>query len=321
MNILILGGTVFVGRGAAEAALAQGHRVTLFHRGSKGTGLIPGADEILGDRDGGLDALAGTQWDAVIDACGYVPRLVEDACHILSEAGRYLFVSTVSVYEEDEAGGVLEKTVAEPVGTEEITNDTYGPLKIECERVVHTGFGERATIVRPGLVNGPFDPTNRFPYWIERFLSGGEVLVPDVLDAPLQQIDARDLGRFMVLLLERDLGGTFDAVGEHSTFGSMIRACQALNPEATPVLARLEALEKAEVKLGWDLPLAYPGRSGVMAIEPVAALGAGLERRSLAETTRDTAAWVETIRAEEKPRFGMTRERELEVIDTVKAGA
>lgn len=315
MNILILGGTVFVGRGVAEAALARNHRVTLFHRGSKGKGLVPGAERILGDRDGGLDALRGQRWDAVVDACGYVPRLVGDSARALREAaGRYLFVSTISVYDEN----MEVMAVAEPVGAEEITGATYGPLKVECEREVAAAWGDRATLVRPGLVYGPFDPTNRFPYWVDRFLKGGEVLVPDAAGWPLQQIDARDLGNFIVLLLEKDLAGTYDAVGEDSTFGEAIAACHALNLGARPVYADPAALEGLGVKLGTDLPLAY-GDKPTMRIDPKAAVAAGLERRSLRETIEDTAAWVRSLEASEGPRSGMSREREAEVLGRLRS--
>ena len=317
MDILILGGTVFVGRGVAEAALARGHRVTLFHRGSKGTGLVPGADEILGDRDGGLDALAGRKWDGVVDACGYVPRLAGDAARALRESERYLFVSTVSVYEDDGAGGVRVQPVAEPVGTETIDGATYGPLKVECEREVHAVFGKGATIVRPGLVYGPHDPTGRFPYWVDRFLAGGEPLVPEICDAALQQIDARDLGFLMVLLLEKGLTGEFDAVGEDSTFGAMIDACHALNPDARPRYASVEALETAGVVLGRDLPLTSYMASPLMRIKPLAALAAGLERRPLGETTRDTAKWLHG--ENESLRGGLTRAREAEIRATLGA--
>ncbi len=320
MDILILGGTVFVGRGVAEAALARGHRVTLFHRGSKGAGLIPGADDILGDRDGGLDALAGRRWDAVVDACGYVPRIVGDSARVLREvAGRYLFVSTISVYEDDEMGGLKEKAVETPVGTEEITGETYGALKVECERAVVAAWDDRATIVRPGLVYGPHDPTNRFPYWVRRFLEGGEVLTPDILDAPLQQIDARDLGTFMVLLLEKDLAGVYDAVGEDSTFGDTIAACQALNLGAQPVYVDVATLEGLDVKTGSDLPLAYADAGSLMRIQPAATIAAGLERRPLSATTVDTAAWVRTTHADETHPSGFTREREAETLAKLRA--
>ncbi|RYG22805.1 NAD-dependent epimerase/dehydratase family protein [bacterium] len=320
MDILILGGTVFVGRGVAEAALARNHRVTLFHRGSKGTGIVPGADEILGDRDGGLDALKGRKWDAVVDACGYVPRVVGASARSLREsADRYLFVSTISVYEERD-GELREFPVEAPVGIEEITGETYGPLKIECEREVLAAWGDKGTIVRPGLVYGPHDPTNRFPYWVGRFLHGGEVLVPDVLDNPLQQIDARDLGNFIVLLLEKDLPGTYDAVGEPSTFGETIAACHELNLGALPVYADAEALEKVSVTYWQDLPLVTGELSPMMSIHPEAALAAGLERRSLKETTQDTAAWIQETGIPENPRYGMSREREREALQALRAG-
>lgn len=320
MNILILGGTVFVGRGVAEAAMARGHQVTLFHRGSKGTGIVPGAEEVLGDRDGGLDALAGKQWDAVVDACGYVPRIVGDSSKALRDSvSRYLFVSTISVYEETEDGGLRELPVGTPVGTEEITGETYGPLKVECERVVRADWGDRGTIVRPGLVYGPYDPTNRFPYWVGHFLEGGDILVPDAADYDLQQIDARDLGEFIVTLLENDRSGIYDAVGEDSTFGTMIAACQTLNPDARQVLVAPEKIEAFGIRLGWELPLAY-GHKPTMRVIPQAAVAAGLKRRPLAETLADTAAWVREVGLPQKYNFGLSREREAEALAALREG-
>ena len=314
MDILILGGTVFVGRGVAEAALARGHRVTLFHRGSKGTGLVPGADEILGDRDGGLDVLAGRKWDAVVDACGYVPRLVGDACRALAPVERYLFVSTISVYETDAKGELRVRPVLEPVGTETIDGDTYGPLKVECEREVRAVFGDRATILRPGLVYGPHDPTGRFPYWVDRFLSGGRIVVPDLPDLPLQQIDARDLGTFTVRLLEKGATGFYDAVGEDSTFGAMIAVLQALDRDARPFAVARERLEAASARFGRDLPLVMPDAGPLMRIRPESALAAGLQRRPLTETVRDTADWLRSPEASDRTLAGMTRERESEIL-------
>jgi 2'-hydroxyisoflavone reductase len=320
MDILILGGTVFVGRGVAEAALARNHRVTLFHRGSKGTGIVPGADEILGDRDGGLEALGGRKWDAVVDACGYVPRIVGASARALRDsAHRYLFVSTISVYEEQEDGTVREYPVEKPVGTEEITGETYGPLKVECEREVLAAWGDKGTVVRPGLVYGPHDPTYRFPYWVGRFLHGGEVLVPDLLENPIQQIDARDLGNFIVLLLEKDLSGTYDAVGEDTTFGATIAACHSLNLGALPVYADSATLERVGVSYWQDLPLTTPEPSPLMSIQPTAAVAAGLERRSLQETTNDTAEWLRDTGIPDNPRFGLSREREREALAALKA--
>ena len=168
MRILALGGTQFVGRAFVDAALTRGHDVTVLHRGKSSLPEGWSVDEILCDRDGGLTAIGDRTWDAVYDSCGYVPRIVRASAEALAErCRRYLFISTISVYD-------LELNVqrpTEPLQTEEVTGETYGPLKVECEDAVQTVFGARATIVRPGLVNGPHDPTGRFCYWVNRFAS------------------------------------------------------------------------------------------------------------------------------------------------------
>ena len=202
MRILVLGGTQFVGRAFVESALEAGDELTLFHRGRTNPGIFPDVEHVIGDRDGGLGALDGGSWDACLDVSGYVPRLVGDAATTLRDrVERYLFVSTISVYaslavpqDEDGALATLEDET-----TEEITGGSYGGLKALCERVVSETFGERAAIVRPGYVIGPYDHTGRFPWWAHRAARGGEMIVPATLARAFQAIDTRDLAEFLLL--------------------------------------------------------------------------------------------------------------------------
>ena len=182
MELLILGGTVFLGRALVETALQRGHHLTLFNRGRSNPGLFPQVEHLTGDRDGGLEALRGRQWDAVIDTCGYVPRLVQQSSLLLSSAvGHYTFISTISVYANFSQPGMDEGS---PLATldddriEEVTGETYGPLKVLCEQVAEQEMPGRVLVVRPGLIVGPHDPSDRFTYWPQRVKHGGEVLAP-----------------------------------------------------------------------------------------------------------------------------------------------
>ncbi|MGH2736128.1 MAG: NAD-dependent epimerase/dehydratase family protein, partial [Actinomycetota bacterium] len=198
MRVLVFGGTKFVGRHLVDALLAPGHEVTLFNRGKTDPGLFGGAvEEVHGDRDGGLDSLRGRDWDAVIDVSGYLPRLVGDSARLLAGAvEHYTFISTVSVYRDFSQAGLTEDA---PLATlsdesvEEVTYETYGGLKVLCEEVVRAEYGDRCTVVRPHVVVGPHDDTDRFTYWVARTARGGDVLVPGRRDKPVQFVDARDL--------------------------------------------------------------------------------------------------------------------------------
>ena len=217
MRLLILGGTKFLGRHAAVEALRHGHELTLFNRGQTDAEAFPEAERITGDRDGGLDGLEGRNFDAVIDTSGYVPRVVRASAELLhGHTKLYLFVSTISVYagfgepvdEESAVGTLADETV------EEVTGDTYGPLKALCEAAVQDVYGDRAAIVRPGLIVGPYDPTDRFTYWVRRVADGGEVLAPGRPERMTQVIDARDLASFLLDLAEGLQGGVYNATGE-----------------------------------------------------------------------------------------------------------
>jgi 2'-hydroxyisoflavone reductase len=323
MRILVIGGTVFVGRHFAEIARDAGHHVTVFHRGTKGAGIVPGVNEIFGDRDGGLDALGNAEWDAVVDSCGYVPRIVRQSVQALTErADRYVFVSTISVYRFDGIESLPEdapKQYLEDPTVEQVTGETYGGLKVICEQEVEQGFADHGVQVRAGLIAGPYDPTNRFTYWVDRFGRGGPVLVPTRLDAPLQTIDARDLSAFMLHAIEDGLSGPYNVCGPvaPATFGDMIEACRTLNPEGRPVPIDPETMEAYGVTPWTDLPLVLPfdGSADTMNRgDNSKALAAGLQLRPWAETVQATWEWRRSQPDDVKLSHGMDRARELEVL-------
>jgi 2'-hydroxyisoflavone reductase len=322
MNILLLGGTRFVGRHIAEAALQRGHRVSTFTRGSN---PLPGTESLVGDRKkGDLKALEGHTWDAVVDVNGYLPREVREAVGVLKgRVGRYAFISTVSVYQEssepvDETSPL--QTLADPT-VEEVTGETYGGLKVLCELEVERAFGERSFVVRPHLVVGPFDPTDRFTYWPRRFAGGGQVLVPGRPEHTLQFVDARDLGQFVILGLEKGLDGAYNAAATPVTWGHLVEACQqaAQNP-AEAVWAHEQWLLDNQVRPWLDLPAWIPsfapGR-GIGQTQCAKAKVAGFTMRPLLQTVQDVLAWDKT--RPEPLKAGMSREREQELLEHLSA--
>ncbi|HZE19478.1 MAG TPA: epimerase, partial [Candidatus Angelobacter sp.] len=242
MKLLVLGGTQFVGRRIVEAALERGHAVTLFHRGTTNPGLFTESEEILGDRDGGLGALSGLRWDAVLDVNGYVPRLVRDSVRALTgdPGTRYLFISTLSVLATFTIPHQTEATARvsfEGIDTETITNETYGPLKAACEDVVEREIPGRHVILRPGFIVGPWDHIGRFNYWLRRFSEGGTMLVPGTEDSPVQVIDARDLGAFAIHALEARKEGLYHTIGpkDPTTWGDVFEETRRLTGVTTSV--------------------------------------------------------------------------------------
>ena len=323
MRILVLGGGRFLGRSFADAARARGHELTLFNRGRTNPELHVGVERILGDRDGGLGALAGREWDAVVDPSGFFPRVVAASARALAGAAKsYLFVSSISVYAEPLARGMDESArvakLADPEG-EEITGETYGGLKALCEDRVREAFGDRALIVRPGLIVGPNDTTDRFPYWPRRLARGGEVLAPGSPDAPTQYIDARDLSAWMVALLERDVTGTFHATGpaESITLGETLdRIARAVGGSARLVWMDEEFLKLQNVQPWLELPLWLPAADQALGTVSIArALDEGLKFRPLEETARDTLAWERGLVSDTRPPSpALKPEREAELL-------
>jgi 2'-hydroxyisoflavone reductase len=322
VRIAVIGGTVFVGRGIVDAAVRAGMAVTVFHRGSAPLHRDDVA-EVRGDRERpeDLERLAGAgPFDAVVDTCGYVPRVVESSARALAGAcERYVFISTISVYRPETPPGSDEDAAPlhspPPADVEEVTAETYGPLKVACERAADGVFGHRTLHVRPGFVVGPHDPTGRFPYWVERMAGTGPVLTPP-LDQPLQLVDARDLGALTVRALEQELGGAVHVVGEDTTFGGMLdAAAEAAGPQADahPVPVDADRLVDAGLRPGPDLPLwlGAGAQTGVMRLDPGRALAAGLQRRPLVETAADTLAWIREDPTAVRKGLEPDREREL----------
>lgn len=321
MKILVLGGTQFLGRHLVAAALARGHAITLFNRGQSRPELFPDAERLRGDRDGDLGALAAGAWDAVVDTSGYVPRVVRASAELLApRVGRYLFVSSISVYADVSRPGVDEDApVAELAHeTEDHRSGAYGALKALCEDAVRGRYGGRATIVRPGLIVGPWDPTGRFTYWPVRIAEGGDVLAPEPRQAPVQVIDARDLAAFCLVLLEQDVVGTFNATGEPTTMERVLAACPG---DARLVWAPADWLLEQGVREWMELPLwlASPEYAGHSLIDVSRAVGAGLRFRPLSETIADTLAWARGGEAPADPPAGMKRDRERELLASLRA--
>lgn len=329
MELLIIGGTRFLGRALVDVALARGHRVTLFNRGQSNPGLYGELEQIHGDRDGGLDVLAGRQWDAVIDTCGYFPRLVGDSARFLADkVDHYTFISTLSVYSDTSIVGLDEHGA---VGTiddetvEEITGETYGPLKVLCEKAVEAGMGaERSLHVRAGLIVGPYDLSDRFTYWPARVARGGEVLTPGTPNAPVQFVDVRDLADWTVRATEARLFGPYNATGpaETLTMGQVLQTCVAVSgTEAAFTWVDDAFLLANEVGAYVEMPLWVPAEhAGFDTFDCRKAWAAGLTFRPLAETVRDTLAWQATRPADYQWRGGLKPEREAELLQKWREG-
>ena len=325
MKILILGGTVFVGRHLAEAAQARGHDVTLFNRGRQAD-LFPLAEKLTGDRDSGdLDALSGRSWDVVLDTCGYVPRVVRQSARLLSGAAScYVFISSISAYADVSAPGVDEGGqlgTLEDEATEEIAGDTYGPLKVLCEREAQAAFPDGALIIRPGFIVGPHDPTDRFTYWPHRVALGGDVLAPGTPDQPIQVIDARDLAEWTIRMVEQSATGVYNATGPEYplTLGEILQTCKSVSDSgARLVWVPDEFLKENQADSSRLLPFYIPaasGQAGLMAANIARAVTAGLTFRPLADTVNDTLTWDNSRPADDPRKVGLAPEREQELLE------
>ena len=304
LRILFIGGTGFIGPHMVRAAMERGHVPTLFNRGRTNPHLFPDVEKLVGDRDGGLDPLRGRQWDAVIDTSGYVPRVVRASAQLLAKSVRqYLFISTGDVYkdftiehmDEDAPKAILEDPKSED------TSKYYGPLKVLCEREVTEAFPGRATIVRPGWIVGPGDNANLFTYWPVRIDKGGEVLAPGDPTDPVQIIDARDMGEWIIRLLERGTMGAFNAFGPGTPLSIAeflygIRAVTSSDVRFT--WTSTDFLLERKIRPWRDIPIWYPpigDHRGNGLISPQRAVAAGLTYRPLAVTARDTLDWFNSL--------------------------
>lgn len=338
LNILILGGTGFTGPFQVNYALARGHKVTLFNRGKRPSPEWPGeVEQLLGDRNtGDLNSLQGRKWDVCIDNPTSLPFWVRDAAKVLKgNVGHYMFISTVSVYADGSRHGIDENSPLAVYKGKDAMAETqeslradieglYGALKALSEAEVRKHFGERSTIVRPGYIVGPRDETDRFTYWPLRVAQGGEMLVPGDGQDPIQIIDGRDLGEWMIRLAEAKAYGVFNAVGPDYTLttDAMVHGCQAVTANGVQLThVTPHFIEEQKVELPIWVPRAGSPYSGYGTVSNARALAAGLTLRPLATTVADLLQWFHSLPAERqaKPRAGITREQEAALLAAWKA--
>jgi len=339
LRVLILGGTGFIGPHQVRYALSRGHKVTVFNRGRRPQDWPGEVEELTGDRNASdLKALAGREWDVCIDNPTTLPFWVRDAAGVLKgKVKQYIFISTMSVYASnatpgrDEGDAIAPYTGADAMAERKVSNELYGPLKAASEAEARAQFGPAATtIVRPGLIVGPGDETDRFTYWPVRLARGGEVLAPGDGGDPVMIVDARDLAEWTIRLAEQRQAGVFNAIGPakpltmRAMLSEVAQGVGAAKPHLTWVPA--DWLEAHKVN-GWsDLPVWLPGTgetAGFHRRSNRAAMAAGLTFRPLQATAKDTLAWFKAQPAERqaKPRTGLTAEREATLLQQWKAKA
>ncbi|MDM3871425.1 NAD-dependent epimerase/dehydratase family protein [Porticoccus sp. W117] len=332
LNILVLGGTGFLGPHTVNAALAQGHNVTLFNRGKTNPELFKHLETVKGDRNtDAIKKLAGRKFDAVIDTSAYYPRSVDMAMDVMKDnIGQYLIVSTISVYANwaqvgmDESGEVGK--LDDPT-TEEVTGETYGPLKALCEQAAEKHMPGRVTVIRPGLIVGPRDKTDRFTYWPMRVHKGGEVLAPGDGSDHIQYIDVRDLGEWMIYCLENSVLGTYNAQtnGNDITIKQLLDTCvETINPSAKLVWVPTDFLQKHEVAPWQEMPVWIPPESdyaGAGSMSSEKAYQNGLKERPMKAVVKDCFDWFTSLPEERQQtlRAGISAEKEAGVLAAWKA--
>ena len=330
LKILVLGGTGFLGPHTVQYALDRGHEVTLFNRGTSKENLFPQVEKLIGNRDpevdAGLSALQGRRWDCVIDTSSYVPRIAGASAELLvNQCDQYLMVSTISVYADYSQSGMKESaavgTLDDPT-VETVDGATYGPLKAYSEAAVIKHFGNRATIVRPGLIVGPRDRTDRYSYWPVRASRGGDILCPGDGTDKVQYIDVRDLAKFMVRCLENKTMGYYNAISDSNTetVKDMIDSCLAVTEVDTNLVwADTDFLTEQGVRPWVDMPVWVPNvgeMSGMTQIDVSAAISAGMTIRDRQTTALDTLNWFKSLPEERQKttRAGIQPEREQQVL-------
>src|ERR1044071_1195309 len=337
MKILILGGTRFIGRHLVEAALARNHEVTLFNRGTLSSALA-NVETIRGNRNSDLMKLQGRRWDVVIDACGYLPNAVRASAEALSGSiDHYVFISSFSVYADVSTPGIDETATAAALTDEQLEKanaidssgqvsavtygEMYGGLKALCEQTLEEMLPGRVLIIRPGLIVGAHDYTDRFTYWVVRVARGGEVLAPGRPRRYVQLIDAQDLAQWIVKMLERKATGIFNATGlpGELTMERLLEECQAVSgSDASLTWVSEDFLEREEVKAWGEMPLWLPEDKpeikGFMFVNSDKAVNSGLVFRPLRETIQDTLTWHETNCPNEELKAGLSSDREQSLL-------
>ncbi|HKR01139.1 MAG TPA: NAD-dependent epimerase/dehydratase family protein [Pyrinomonadaceae bacterium] len=335
MKLLIIGGTRFVGRHLVAAALAHNHEVTVFNRGKFRPADLPDVETIHGDRNSDLDRLRGRRWDAVVDACGYLPRTVRASAEALSSSvDRYVFISSLSVHPDFSRSGMDETAPVATLTAEQLEKanaiDTsgqpsalsygkmYGGLKALCERAAEEALPDRVLILRPGLIIGPDDYTDRFTYWVVRVARGGEVLAPGRPDCYVQFIDARDLAEWAVRMIEGRETGVYNTNGlPHTlTMERVLEECKAVSGSDASLTWVSDDFLLQEGVVPWgEMPLWMPEEEapharGFMFINCDKAIAAGLTFRPLSDTIRDTLAWYRTAPPREELKAGLAPDKE-----------
>ncbi len=330
LKILMLGGTGFLGPHTVQYAIDRGHEVTLFNRGRSKENLFPELEKLIGNRDpevdAGLSALKGRKWDCVIDTSSYVPRIAGASAQLLKGlCDQYLMISTISVYsqfsqlnmDESAALGTLDDPTVETVD-----GATYGPLKAYSEQAVTEQFGAGTTILRPGLIVGPRDRTDRYSYWPVRASRGGNMLCPGNGSDLVQYIDVRDLAEFIVHCLEQKTTGIFNTISDSKTetVKDMVDTCiEVSGADTNAVWADTDFLTEQGVRPWADMPVWVPNAgemAGLSQIDVSRAFAAGMKIRNRNETALDTLNWFKTLSEErqETLRAGIKPEREQEVL-------
>lgn len=333
LKILILGGTAFLGPAVVEQARMRGHEVTLFNRGRTNADMFPDLEKLQGDRDGDLESLKGRTWDVCLDDSGYIPHMVKASAGLLApNVKQYIFISSISVYADFSKRGLNETSpvavltdeqIAAAKTQKDITGENYGALKALCEQAAEAACPGRTCVIRPGLIVGPMDRSDRFTYWPVRVARGGEVLAPGTADTPTQVIDVRDLAEFIVRCIENGTLGVFNATSAPGelTIGEMLDACKRVSgSDATFTWVDKAFLDEHEVAAWSDMPVWVPldgEEAGHPFIDVSRALKAGLVYRPISETVRGTLDWWATVPQERKDapmRAGITAEREAELL-------
>lgn len=334
MKILIIGGTKFSGRHLVKSALANNHEVTIFHRGNHPSGNLGDVEEILGDRNFDLEKLENRSWDVCVDMCGYLPQWVESSGEVLKDSvKKYVFISSVSAYDEsaesnfDETAKLKKLTPEQEERFAKIDpngdfnaadlGDMYGALKVLCEEETVKAFPNHHLIIRPGLIVGEYDFTDRFTYWVMRVANGGEVFAPNNADVPVQFIDAKDLAKWIIHLIETDETGIYNAVNKpfDVSFGSLLETIKDVSEsDAEFTWVSEEFMNENDVAPWSDMPLYLPESLAFMRTANVnKALSKGLEIRDLKDTVFDTLNWRKTI--DEELKAGISSEREKELLE------
>ena len=339
MKLLIIGGTRFVGRHLVTAALARNHEVTLFNRGKHSSAALANVETIHGDRNSDLAKLQGRRWDAVVDTCGYLPRSVRAAAEILAPSvGIYVFISSLSVYADVSRLGIDESAPVATLTSEQLERanridssgqasavtyeEMYGGLKSLCEQAAEEVLPNRVLIIRPGLIIGPDDYTDRFTYWVERVARGGEVLAPGRPDRYLQFIDVRDLGEWIVRMIESKETGVYNAnsLPRSLTMGRVLEECRMVSKsDASFTWVSEEFLQREKVAAWSEMPLWLPEEGaphlkGFMFIDCQKAVSSGLSFRPLNDTIKDTLTWRETSCPDEELKAGLDSDKEQRLL-------